>query len=90
MKLYLCKVICGMYLKDYLYKVIIPCGCVIITSSVFAYILQQSVGNIHVVKIVIMQFLVISILEFVFGLTKYERQLIFSKVIKYISRKNEY
>ena len=79
-KIYFCKTICNMRFKDYIRIVIIPCSIVMVLSILSAYIIQTMMSSINVIVIVFSQIFVILVLGVLFGFTKNERKLVFSKL----------
>ena len=85
-KVYLCKDICDMSLKDYLLFAILPCIKVSITSVIIAYFLEQFKGEMYVLVIVTIQIIVLFFIEILLGLTNHERTIVFSKLTSNIKK----
>ena len=79
-KIHLCKRFCDMRIRDYLRTVFLPCVFVMIISFVAIHLFQSLLHHLHVLIIVSLQVLSLFALEFFFGLTKTERNVVLSKI----------
>ena len=82
-KVYLCNIQCGMNTKDYIFSVILPCSFVTVASIIITWIVQQLIGNSHVLTIVCIQVATLFIVEFCIGLSHHERDIL---LLKFASR----
>lgn len=81
-KVYLCRHICDMRIRDYMQKVSSPCVVVMIVSVLMTQTLQTFMKDANVIIIVAVQVTVLFIVEVLVGLTKSERSTFFSKLVK--------
>jgi len=81
-KMKLCKTVCNLNPWNYIRVAVLPCVIVMFVSVIVTLFLQSVLLNTHVLILVAIQVLAVTIVEFIIGLTKNERKVILSKLIR--------
>lgn len=79
-KVVLCRAICDMNIHDYCRMVIIPCVLSMTLCVIVTLVIQTCLSNLHVLFIVSIQVIALFVIEVFLGLTKPERNVVFSRL----------